>query len=291
MGRGLRFHSCFQSGMAPGDQLYFQPHLSMWAACWFLGTPRYCEVMLGQLRAHWERGCYGRPCPSLHTFLNDDTLLLWQAQATSAYHPPPLPPTQLQSHHTPAPSSCLLTANHSPLSRSVLQSLSFSTQPPCAPADMHLRLRSAGLWHRQSVQAPLCSVLPAANHLLNSSPSLWSSLSISADLPAGEGASQGAGIFSLSQLPPRVTGSIPIPPAFFSFVLPNYVEIFPANLGVWDILPTFIKYSVRIVPHVEVFVTYLLEEVSFTSSFSAIFIGVPFNELLLPATALIIGVN
>ena len=41
------------------------------------------------------------------------------------------------------------------------------------------------------------------------------------------------------------------------FILPSYVVIFLAALVVWDLLTAFSKYSVRIVPHVDVFLMYL----------------------------------
>ena len=72
------------------------------------------------------------------------------------------------------------------------------------------------------------SVLPAANLLLRSPPSLLSSLSVLAELSASEGASQDVGTSALSQLPPRAQ----VPSQFFSFVLSSYVEIFLAILGV-----------------------------------------------------------
>ena len=39
----------------------------------------------------------------------------------------------------------------------------------------------------------------------------------------------------------------------FSFILSSYVKIFLASLGVWDILPEFSRFSMRIVPCVGVF--------------------------------------
>ena len=59
----------------------------------------------------------------------------------------------------------------------------------------------------------------------------------------------------------------------FSFVLPSYIEIFLALLGVWDLLLTLSRYSLRIVPHLDVFLMYLREELSSTSFYSVILIG------------------
>ena len=72
------------------------------------------------------------------------------------------------------------------------------------------------------------SALAATNWLLRSSQRLWSSPSVLADLPAGEGASQGAWTFPLSQPSPRGAGPIWISflLLFFSFFLPGYMEIF-----------------------------------------------------------------
>ena len=71
---------------------------------------------------------------------------------------------------------------------------------------------------------------------------------------------QGEGTFSLSQHLPRgrfyPDSSPPSLFLFFSFVLPQYVEIFLALLSVWDVLPVFSRYSVRIVPHVVAFSIY-----------------------------------
>lgn len=87
-------------------------------------------------------------------------------------------------------------------------------------------------------------------------------------LPHGSGSSQGEETFPLSQLPPRGARPIPIP-LFSLFVLPSYMAIFLAPLIVWNFLPAFSRYSMRIVPHIDVF----LRERSFTSFYSAILIS------------------
>lgn len=61
--------------------------------------------------------------------------------------------------------------------------------------------------------------------------SLRSSLSVPADLPTVEGASQGVGSLSSSSPPSRGTGPILLP-LFFPFVQPSYVEIFLTLSGV-----------------------------------------------------------
>ena len=54
----------------------------------------------------------------------------------------------------------------------------------------------------------LVSILPARRHLLHSSLSLWSSLSVLAELPKIKWSSRGKGTFPLSETPPRVPGPI-----------------------------------------------------------------------------------
>ena len=75
------------------------------------------------------------------------------------------------------------------------------------------------------------------------------------DLPASEGDSQGKGTFRLSQLPPRGTGSIPIPSFFFFFFFRStwLCRDLSCSFGcIRDLLPAFSWFSVRIVPHVDV---------------------------------------
>ena len=48
---------------------------------------------------------------------------------------------------------------------------------------------------------------------------------------------------------------------FFSFVLPGYMEIFLGFSEVWGLMPAFSRYSVRIIPQVDVFLMYLWKEV------------------------------
>lgn len=92
MGRGLRFHLFFLNCMAPGDQLWFQPHLHIWATCWHLHAPRAHrggtkkEASLAGLHSHTNSGvsvvaprgpCRVKmlwwPCPSLYAPLNNST--------------------------------------------------------------------------------------------------------------------------------------------------------------------------------------------------------------------------
>ena len=54
--------------------------------------------------------------------------------------------------------------------------------------------------------------------------------------------------FPLSQLPLRAH-----PSSFFAFILPSYMAIFLAAVVVWGLLPAFSRYSVSILPHVDIF--------------------------------------
>ena len=51
--------------------------------------------------------------------------------------------------------------------------------------------------------------------------------------------------------------------------------IFPAALAVLDLQTGFSGYSVRIVPHIDVFLIYLWEGVSSMSFYSTILISIP----------------
>ena len=114
-------------------------------------------------------------------------------------------------------------------------------------------------------------VLPAASWLLHSSLSLCHALSVPADLPAGEGGAPGEETFPVLQLPSRDTRSFfPFPPTLL-----RYMVIFLVVLITEGLLPEFSRYSVRIVPHVNVFLMYLWEEVSSTSFYSTILISSP----------------
>ena len=65
----------------------------------------------------------------------------------------------------------------------------------------------------------------------------------------------GWGKFLLSQLPPRDVGPALIPYLLVPFVLLDYMRIFLTALVEWDLLEVFSGYSVRTVPHVDVFFT------------------------------------
>ena len=95
-----------------------------------------------------------------------------------------------------------------------------SAPRPCTHQQMHI----SGWGVQWGVQDHLSwsvSVLPAISQLLHSPVSLWSSLFVPNDPPAGEGSSQGEGSL-LSQLPPRGAGPILIP--FFFFFHPIWLN-------------------------------------------------------------------
>ena len=111
---------------------------------------------------------------------------------------------------------------------------------------------------------------------------LWGSPSVQADL-AGEGASQGAGTLPLPQLPSRVRnpssstapsqGCRSHPDSFLIFLLIFFPIRLPGEFlalsAVWGALPVFSRYSVRTLPHVNVFL-HLWEKGSFMSYYSTI---------------------
>lgn len=70
---------------------------------------------------------------------------------------------------------------------------------------------------------------------------------------------------------------------FFYFVLPSYVEIFLTPVGVWDFLLVFSRCSVRITPHVSVFLMYFVGEgklhVSFLHHLDAIYSPSRFSKI------------
>ena len=105
----------------------------------------------------------------------------------------------------------------------------------------------------------LVSILPARRHLLHSSLSLWSSLSVLAELPKIEWSSRGKGTFPFQRSLPEcqvLFGSFFL---FLLFIPPSYMMIFLPILVLilWDFLPAFNKYFVRILPHGDVFLMYL----------------------------------
>ena len=97
--------------------------------------------------------------------------------------------------------------------------------------------------------------------------------------PTSVGTSQGAGTSPVSQLPPWGTGPNPVPFSL-SFVFCStrlcLCGDFLVLSEVWGLPPAFSRYSVRTVQHVDVFLMYLWEEVSFMFLYSAILITAPY---------------
>ena len=122
-----------------------------------------------------------------------------------------------------------------------------------------------------------CSLRHKLAVILSSEPL---NLSILADLPAHESDSLCEGTFPLSQFPTRDTLPILIPFSF-SFILPGYLVIFLAVLIICYLLPEFGSYSVTVVPHEDVFLMYLWEEVSSMSFYSAILICSPIHKIFI----------
>ena len=112
--------------------------------------------------------------------------LLWQTQA------PFCAPPNCGLDHTPVLLGCLCTANSSPLAGSVCWSQSFRTQPLHAQ-QMHI----SGWGVQQGGQDHLCWFC-LLQRLLNSPLSLWSSLSLPADLSAVKGVPRVRESFSLT---------------------------------------------------------------------------------------------
>ena len=168
-------------------------------------------------------------------------------QAVSSQPTAVLSPGLLSKPHVPAPRPCLHWQTH------------------------------VSSWDMQSCDLdPLCrshSVLPATDWLLHSPLRSQSSPSVPADLPAGEGASPDAGTCSLLQLPPRGVGPVLLPllsffPSSF-FHLTWLCGIFLVFLDVQGPLLMFSRFSVIIVPFVDVFLMHLWGKLNSTSCHSS----------------------
>lgn len=167
-------------------------------------------------------------------------------------------------YHTLATLGCFCASNPSPLPPGLSSEtwVSAPSHPPSRPPDPALcphtlvdtcpRLSKAARWHGPSVLVSLysaCCSLATAFFF-----SLWSSLSVPeliSQLLKGVPGSR-MRTAPLSQ-PPRETSPVLILSLFFFFFgLPSYMVIFLVVLTAWDLLE-FNKYSMRIVPHVDVF--------------------------------------
>ena len=132
---------------------------------------------------------------------------------------------------------------------------SFSTQPLCASADLCLSLGSAMRCLWPSMLVSLCSACHSwllhfplsletpylsrlISHLLKGVPRVRELFLFHSFLPGEQVPSQFLFFF------------------FFPFILPSYVVIFLAILVTWGLLPAFCRYSVRIIPRVNIFMMY-----------------------------------
>ena len=191
------------------------------------------------------------PCPTAST----PTMRLWQTHASplphwqwDSYGRPILHPARVPScslGHTLGPVDCLCTAKLSPLPGSVHWSPSLSSPSLHTPVSKHLMLGSVVMWPGPSVVFLYPARLQVSSHTLFFS--LWSSLSVLEDLPASKEGCQGEGTFPLSQLPPKSTGSLPVPPLLpFPFILLVILgsflqhwsyEIYKLSVGIlWELL-------------------------------------------------------
>ena len=73
-------------------------------------------------------------------------------------------------YNTLAPSGCLRKANPSSFPKSVLWSMSFSTQPMHTPAGAYLWLGTAARWYRPSVLVSLCCACYKLTAVFSSKP-------------------------------------------------------------------------------------------------------------------------
>ena len=138
---------------------------------------------------------------------------------------------------------CLLAANHSPLPKPDLR---LEPQYP-APLVGAFEVRVCRSAPTDRAGLSLLCPLHTCHHALR----LRRSPSVSTDLPASKET------FPLSQLPPRATGPVLIPSSLFFFCLTQLHGDFLALLEVWGPLSAFSRCSVRIIPHVDAFLTYL----------------------------------
>ena len=268
--KALKFQPYIWSHASHGYQLGFQPCLYMWAAYQCLQTPR----------VH-RRGAV----PFLSTLR---MTLLWQA--------PPLPLGMHINNGTsvvdPGWGSFVsdlqfwLGLDHTLATAAVSAQISpaFSLGLPsevggeCSVPE-HTSSRASWIGEHRVLAESLCagfSVSPAASQRVCSPLSLWSFLSVLADLPTGEGAAQGEGTFPLHSFFPR-DKSCPDSCLCFHPIW-SYGDlscIFFFFFVFWDPPPAFSKYFVRIIPHVDVFLMYLWDEVSSTSFYSPILIWPP----------------
>lgn len=157
-------------------------------------------------------------------------------------------------HYILAISGFFLKANPNTLPGSGFQSLNLGTL--FLPTSLvQCPWLGCAWWHQQTLQS--FPSLSSANWLLPIPLRLWNSPSVLAGLSASEWPSQCAETCPLSQLLPRVlvlSWLLSLSLFFSFFFCPSqlYGDFFVALWEVWD-LTAFCRYSVRIIPHEDIF--------------------------------------
>ena len=192
-----------------------------------------------------ERSSYGGPTP----------LLAWPPTIAPSLSGGPRPP--LTPHSTPLRLSPCSQPQSSP--PGLTTKAQASAHSPHLPQRWVSQAGECWVGGTDHVCRSLCT-LPSVNRLLCSPLRLQSSPSVPADLLASKGTSQCVENFTLSQILHRSTGSVLIPFSlslffFFFFSLFSFAlsRDFLAFLEVWGLLPEFSRCSMRIAPHVDVF--------------------------------------
>ena len=198
--------------------------------------PELIEVVLRWLRVLRERGCLVGPAPPFPNSFNNGTSVPWWTWASVC--PPGCSHTTLQSlqavfmQPTPVLSLDLSSeAQVSALSPCVHQWTHVSGWGEQGYSTDHLR-RSLSIlpftnWLCALLWASEAPFLPQLISLqVKGLHRVWEPFLLHSSLP-------GAQVLSWS-------------PPFISFILPGYMEISPAILGVWDLLPVFSRHFVRV---------------------------------------------
>ena len=249
-----------------GISLDFSLAFTCWQPASACNLPEFIDVALHPLWALWEWGCYSRLHPSLWACILTMGLQWWTG-APSCTHLQ----FWLGLDHTLA--TAAVSAQITPVFSWVcLLKLEFSTQSLSTPAVMHLGLGSTGWWQGSQGDdtEPLCWFLcfTCCAHLWASEASFLSWLIsplVKELLKVRE--------HFLFIAPSQGTSPVLIP--IFAFILSGHMVIFLTFFVFWDPPPAFSRYFVRIIPHVDVFLMYLWDEVSSTSFYSPVLIWPP----------------
>ena len=215
----------------------------------------------------WRKRLLWQPLPSLCVLLNNSTLLLWWAWASSTNTPgcnctilQPLQAVsvQLTAVIFPGLSSKPRVSTPSPHPYQRMRLSGWGTQGGGMTAYAGLSLfclpQTGFCALLRAFEAPFLPQLisPPVTGLL----SVWEPFLFFSSLPGVQVLSCFLFFFF-----------------FFPFILPSYLEIFLVHSRVWGLQPVFIRCSLRVVPFVDVFLIYLWVKVSFMSFYSAILIG------------------